>query len=117
MILFTDKEGRVKDVNITSDPSLIPLEVNDDEDNPFKDWSVAKICCYKVEVKDGVICMMTPFVDSRLLEHIDQLGKFGESNAADISDARASIIENYEDNIDLRGAIIELYELITGGTE
>ena len=75
MILFTDEEGRVKDVNITSDPSLIPLEINDDEDNPFKDWSVAKICCYKVEVAEGVVTSMTPYIDSTIVEIVDRLGK------------------------------------------
>lgn len=74
MILFTDKEGRIKDVNTTSDESLIPIEVVD-EDNPFTNWTIAKICCYRIEVTDGVVTMMTPYVDSRLIEHIDMLGK------------------------------------------
>lgn len=108
MILYIDSENRIKDVNTTSDNTLIPLEV-DDSENPFIGWSVAKICCYKVytskvritpypepviEEIDGeevevipddvpeeeieyktVISGYTPYVDSRLLEHIDQLGK------------------------------------------
>lgn len=74
MILYVDTENRIKDVNITSDSSLTPLEI-DDTDNPFIGWSVAKICCYRVQVNNGVVTMMTPYVDSRLLEHIDMLGK------------------------------------------
>jgi len=33
------------------------------------------ICCYKVTVNDGVITMFTPYVDSQVVPHIDQLGK------------------------------------------
>lgn len=72
MIVFTDDEGRIKDVNTTIDSSLTPVEVTD---GTFDGWSVAKICCYKVAVTDGQVTMMTPYVDSRLLEHIDILGK------------------------------------------
>lgn len=79
MILFVNQNNEIKDVNVTADPTLIPLEVNDDEMNPFANWSVAKICCYKVSVSEGVVTMMTPYVDSRLIEHIDQLGKQGDS--------------------------------------
>lgn len=53
MIVFTDNEGRIKDVGTTTDETLIPHEIND-TDNPFKGWSVAKICCYKVQVNNGV---------------------------------------------------------------
>lgn len=74
MILYVNERNEVKDVNTTTDPSLTALEVLD-EGNPFSGWSVARICCYKVSVKDGHIVMFTPYVDSRLLEHIDQLGK------------------------------------------
>ena len=74
MILYVNQNNEVKDVNTTSDPTLTALTVND-TDNPFASWSTAKICCYKVEVKNGEITMYTPYVDSRLIEHIDMLGK------------------------------------------
>lgn len=74
MIVFTDEKGCIKDVNTTSDTSLIEVHINDEE-NPFSNWTIAKICCYRVEVTDGYVTMMTPYVDSRLIEHIDQLGK------------------------------------------
>lgn len=112
MIIYTDNEGRIKDVNTTNDTSLIQVEVTDDT---FEGWSVAKICCYKVytsqvrvtpypepiievDEKTGekveiipddvpeeeieyktIITGYTPYVDSRLLEHIDQLGKATEA--------------------------------------
>ena len=96
MILYVNENNEIKDVNTTSDPSLIALEVND-ETNPFKGWSIAKICCFKVAVSDeGNITMLTPYIDSRLIEHIDQLGAGSQVNASDTADLRAAIEELYE---------------------
>ena len=95
MILYVNNKNEIKDVNTTSDPSLIALEIND-ETNPFEGWSTAKICCYMVNVAEGVVTMMTPYVDSRLIEHIDQLGKENNINASDAADLRAAIEELYE---------------------
>jgi len=75
MILYVDSENKIRAVNTTTDASLKALYV--DETNlmfPFKGWSTAKICCYMVEVSDGVVTMMTPYVDSRCLEFVDQMG-------------------------------------------
>ena len=96
MILYVNERNEIKDVNTTSDPSLIALEIND-ETNPFKGWSIAKICCFKVMVsEDGQVTMMTPYIDSRLIEHIDQLGAGTQVNASDAADLRAAIEELYE---------------------
>ena len=73
MILFVNDKQEIHDVNTTADKSLSPLYVKD-EGNPFKDWSVAKICCYKVSVSDGIVTMFTPYVDSSIISHIEQLG-------------------------------------------
>lgn len=73
MKVYVDSENRIKAVDSTTDTSLTELTIND-ETNPFKDWSIAKICCYKVTVVDGIVTMMTPYADSRMIEHIDQLG-------------------------------------------
>ena len=75
MILFVNDKQEIHDVNTTSDKSLSPLYVDEERVSfPFKGWSVAKICCYKVSVSDGIITMRTPYVDSNLIAHIDQLG-------------------------------------------
>ena len=75
MILYVDNENKVRAVNTTTDTSLTPLYVDETADSfPFKGWSVAKICCYKVTVVDGIVTMMTPYVDSRCLEFVDQMG-------------------------------------------
>ena len=89
MILYVNEKNEIKDVNTTSDPSLIALEIND-ETNPFKDWSIAKICCFKATVDNGIVTSMSPYVDSELIEHIDRLG-------TEIADLRARIekVEDY----------------------
>lgn len=75
MILYVDSKSKIRAVNSTNDDTLTPLYV--DENNPeypFTGWSTAKICCYKVTVVDGVVTMMTPYVDSKALDHIDEMG-------------------------------------------
>jgi hypothetical protein len=75
MVLYVDNENKVRAVNTTTDTSLTSLYVDETvESFPFKGWSVAKICCYKVSVSDGVVTMMTPYVDSRMLDMVDTLG-------------------------------------------
>lgn len=74
MKIYVNDKNEIKDVCTTTDESLIEVIIND-ENNPFVNWSVAKICCFKVEVKDGNVIMYTPYVDSRIIEHIDKLGK------------------------------------------
>lgn len=76
MILYVNSKNEIKDVNTTSDENLTPLEINDNTlDNPFLSWSIAKICCYKIEVKNGAVTMYAPYVDSRIIEHIERQGQ------------------------------------------
>lgn len=86
MLIFCNADGEIKDVGVNSqnDKSLVKYEINDAE-NPFDGWSVAKICCYKVTVSNGVVTMMTPYIDSRLIEHIEQLGKQTEDVQTTVS--------------------------------
>lgn len=74
MRVFVDSENRIQDVGVTSNPELTELEIND-ETNPFKDWSQAKICSYKVNVSEGVVTMYTPYRMSSDLDFIDEIGK------------------------------------------
>lgn len=76
MLIFENSNLEIHDVGSSTDPTLIPIEVTD---GTFDGWSVAKICCYRAQVVDGNVVMLTPYVDSRLIEHIDQLGKQIES--------------------------------------
>ena len=77
MIIFVNDRNEIKDVHSTKDTSLKEIVINDDR-NPFKDWSIAKICCYRVNVSEGVVCMMTPYVNSLIIEHLDRLGVYEE---------------------------------------
>lgn len=83
MIIFVNENNEIKDVDKTNDSSLTPHEI-DDKENPFSGWSTAKICCYKATVLFGRVTMMTPYVDSRLIEHIEQLGTDTERNQANV---------------------------------
>ena len=75
MIVFINKKNEIKDVDTTTDVTLTPVEISD-ELNPFANWSVAKICCQKISLtKDGKYKGFTPYVDSRLIEHIDKLSR------------------------------------------
>ena len=76
MIVFTDSNGVIYDVgeNTTGDESLNRIEITD-ENNPFAGWSKGKICCYKCQVIDGRVVMMTPAVDSRLIRNFDNDSK------------------------------------------
>lgn len=76
MILYLNDKSEIHDVNSTEDLSLTPVYVDENnEEFPFKGMSNEGICCYKVTVDDGVITMFTPYVDSKVVPHIDQLGK------------------------------------------
>lgn len=116
MYVSVNKKNEIKEVGISTDMSLTSLYVDENnEDFPFKGWSDAKICCYKVEVKDGIITMFTPYIDSRLVEHFDQLGKDTEYNASGIAENSDGLFdiatlsdENSESIFDLAEYISEL---------
>ena len=75
MKVYINSNYEIKDVGATEDLNLIPVEVP----NMFFDgWSVAKICCYKLIVSKGNVEGFTPYVDSRIIEHIDKLAKKSE---------------------------------------
>lgn len=78
MKIYVNDKNEIKDVHSTKDTSLREIVIND-ENHPFASWSIAKICCFKVEVKDGYVIMYTPYVDSRIIEHIDKLSKEDEA--------------------------------------
>lgn len=131
MHISVNSNNEIKKVGI--DENLTVLYV--DETNPsypWNGWSEAKICCYKVKVNDeGIVTMMTPYIDSRLLDHFDQLGIHSEENANGLTDTQMAICDNYEDFLsysettdealetgntqitDLEMAVCDIYEMIT----
>lgn len=120
MYVSVNKKNEIKMVGVSTDPNLTALYINDDN-NPFDGWSSAKICCYKVNVKDGIVMMLTPYVDSRMIEHFDALGLVGEQNTEDIEATMEGLTETFEavggntDDIAIcMEAITEIYELMEG---
>ena len=103
MVIYVNESGEIKDVSTTNDQNLIPLEILDDDENPFTNWSVAKICCHKVKVNNGHVVMLTPYVDSRIIDHIDQLANSIKINSSDIVDNQLALVDIYESLLTLLG--------------
>lgn len=179
MILYVNSKGEVKDVDVTEDSALTELPISENSVNPFTNWSVARICCYRVgvipekvtevvgtedctytdlegneviksvditetrETGKYIISMMTPYVDSRLMEHIAKLGNKDEAIEVDVTNTQIGLFENYSQTMDISDeltntqlgllesynmttttaeevtqcqlALLELYNIITGG--
>lgn len=124
MKVFVNDRNEIKDVHSTKDNTLTEIIINDEE-NPFKDWSIAKICCYRVDVREGVVCMFTPYVNSLIIEHLDRLGEQNGQTDETVTNLEVAVCENYEnadmymestnsqlDNLQL--ALVEVYEMIVG---
>ena len=124
MKVYVNDRNEIKDVHSTNDKTLTEVFINDEE-NPFKDWSIAKICCYRVDVREGVVCMFTPYVNSLIVEHLDRLGEQNGQTEETVTNLEVAVCENYEsaelykeetnsqlDNLQL--ALVEVYEMIVG---
>lgn len=73
MILYINDKNEIKDVNTTSDKSLTPVEINSDI---VSNWSVAKICCYKVIFNgNNEAVSLRNYIDLKLIEHIERQGQ------------------------------------------
>jgi hypothetical protein len=77
MVIYVNNKNEIKDVGSTNNPNLIPLTILD-EDNPFDGWSIAKICCFKAEVENGIVTMFTPYISAIIIDQLDRLGKENE---------------------------------------
>lgn len=79
MILFVNDKQEVHAVNVnnTGDKTLTPVFVDETKKQviDIASWSIARICCYKMAVSNGIIIMITPYVDSNSIPHYDQLGR------------------------------------------
>ena len=77
MKIYVNNKNEIKDVGTTTDESLIEYVIND-EMNPFENWSVAKICCHKAVVENGIVTDFSPYVSTILIDQLDRLGKENE---------------------------------------
>lgn len=110
MILYINKKNEIKDVNETSDENLTAVEVDDDT---FANWSIAKICCHKISLREGKYTGFTPYVDSRIIEHIERLGSGNEQNAVDIVDTQIALAEAYDQTVENEEQIIDTQLAVT----
>ena len=115
MILFVNDKGEIKDIESTEDKSLTRVEITGS--NPFEGWSDARIRCYRVEVRDGEVVMMTPYVSSTILDHIDYLGMGTQAVSESVTSTQMALTETFEqaekngDQLtDAEIAIAEVYE-------
>ena len=142
MIIFVNERNEIKDVDVTRDETLKGYEIVDNN-NPFKDWNVDKICCYKVgltpetvtevvdieevtytdeegnevteereitETKETgkyLITMMTPYIDSRIIEPIVWLRGQIKDNSSDILTTQDALCE-------ISVALCDLSIMLTG---
>lgn len=118
MYISVNEKNEIKKVGIDENLTVLYVDENN-VDYPWNGWSKAKICCYKVTVKDGIVTMMTPYIWSNNLDVIDQLGKSTETNKSDISDNRDGLMETFETSITnsddiatLRDGLMEVYEML-----
>ena len=70
MILFINERNEIKDVDVTRDETLTAYEISDN-DNTVENWSVDKICCYKVDLKPETV---TEVVDIEEVTYTDMEG-------------------------------------------
>ncbi len=78
MKVFINENNEIKDVNTTTDTTLTEVEI---PAGVFINWSVAKICCFKLILENGQYRGFTPYVDTKIIEHIERLGTGHENNA------------------------------------
>ena len=119
MKLYVNGKGEIQDVGTTTDTSLTEVIIDDEM---VSGWSVAKICCYKIEAENGKEKTLTPYVNSNVIDKIDKLDKNNEANATDITDTQIGLTETYQKALetdatitDIQLALVELYEMILGG--
>lgn len=84
MKIYLNEKGEIHDVGSnTTGEILTEVEVTD---GTFDGWSKGKMLCYKVQVVNGVVVMMTPCVDSRIIRNFDNTQPFKISKTAYIDD-------------------------------
>lgn len=93
MKVYVNAKNEIKDVGTTNNASLKEVEIND-ENNPFANWSIAKICCYKVNVENGIVRGYSPYVDIKIVEHIDRLALDTQKNMDNIATLEATVVNN-----------------------
>lgn len=70
MQVYVNGNNEIKDVNTTTDETLVAVEIPDEV---FANRTVAEICCYRLNLRGGQYTGFTPYVDSIVIEQIKRL--------------------------------------------
>ena len=73
--IYTNINGEIKALHFSDDRGLTCHTFDEESDAyPFNGWSDARILCYRIEVdEEERITMMTPYVDTNIIEQIERL--------------------------------------------
>lgn len=73
--IYTNINSEIKALHFSDDKGLTCHTFDEESDSyPFRGWSDARILCYRIEVdEEGRIKMMTPYVDTNIIEQIERL--------------------------------------------
>ena len=84
MIIGINEKKQIKQVRQITDESLLVVELDEtSEIYPFKGWSDEKILCYCYN-DNGKSVSVYPYIDTNIIEKIDDMAKRNLLNRADI---------------------------------
>lgn len=92
-------------MHFSDDKGLTCHTFDEESDSyPFKGWSDARILCYRIEVdEEERITMMTPYVDTNIIEQIERL---------ELTKASSEVVDELENQLSVSDETsIELFEL------
>lgn len=69
MKVFMNEKNEIKAVGSTADTSLREVEILD-KGNPFANWSEDRICCFKADIRNGIVYGFTLYVKSTVVDKI-----------------------------------------------
>lgn len=73
MLVFTDEQGRIKDIGSTENKELKEVYIDENDNTfPFREWTETRIKGYQIGVESGIVTMYTPYVP---LEDIEEQEK------------------------------------------
>lgn len=117
MKVFMNEKNEIKAVGSTADASLREVEILD-KGNPFADWSEDRICCFKADIRNGLVYGYTPYVKTTVIDKIILAEKFNAVNS-DVLDTQLALADTYEQTVanvdaitDVELAITEIYEMM-----
>lgn len=117
MKVYVNEKNEIKAVGTTTDTSLTEVEITD-SGNPFATWSEERICCFKADIRNGVVYGYSPYVKTTIIDKIILAEKFAAMNS-NVIDTQIAVADTYEQTmangttiIETQIAVAEVYELV-----